>query len=105
MTRSIRVHKIKVSLKKLYVRVRTAIWILFHPEAHWFLISINEDNLINLIQEKEIEEVDLMYHGLVGYNINMLCKNISERKDEIDYMLDKAAFEAEAIMRSSSLEK
>jgi hypothetical protein len=100
-----RIHKIKVSLNKFFIRVRTAIWVLFHPQAHWFLISINKENLINLIQEKDIKELDLMYHGLVGYNINMICKNISERKDEIDYMLDKASFEAEAIIRSSSLNK
>jgi hypothetical protein len=92
--------KTKIFLNKLWVRIYTAWWVITHPKAHWVLINITKDNLINLIQEKPLEELDLTYHGLVNYNIYMICKNIHESRDEIDYILDKAQFEANAIERT-----
>jgi hypothetical protein len=67
-------------------------------------MSIDKKNLIKLIKEENIE-VNIKHHGLVEYNIQMMCKFIADRKDDIDYVLDKAAYEAAAIERARNIKK
>jgi hypothetical protein len=92
-------NKTRIYLNKLWIRISTAWWIITNPKAHWFLTSIDEKNLTELIANNSLDEVNLKYHGLVRYNIFMICKKVYKSKDEVDYILDKAQFEADAIER------
>lgn len=90
----------KVAIKKFWIRLHTAWWILFHPKSHWVLMHLDEKNLIKLIKEESLE-VNLKYHGLVEYNIRMMCKFVANTRDDIDYILDKASYEAAAFEKSN----
>jgi hypothetical protein len=51
--------------------------------------------MINLFSDKDFE-VEVMYHGLQPYVVQRMINQCSTVKDDIDMMLDKAKFEAEA---------
>lgn len=75
-------------------RLKVAFNILF-VYRHWFLVSLDSNNLRKLISEDDFE-AKLLYHGLVNYNIKMICKNVVCDMDDIDWILEKAKFEADA---------
>lgn len=89
---------IKMAMKKkllfLKIKLQACFRILFGHE-HWFMISMDSENLRNLISENDFE-AKMLYHKLVRYNIKKICKNIVCDMDEVDWILEKAKFEAES---------
>lgn len=85
----------KSKIYKLKIKLLACYRILFGHE-HWFIVSLDTKNLKKLVSEDDEIEANILYHKLVKYNVNMLCKKIVENIDEIDWILEKAKFEAEA---------
>jgi hypothetical protein len=51
--------------------------------------------MINLFSDEDFD-VEVMYYGLQPYVVQRMINQCSTVKDDIDMMLDKAQFEAEA---------
>jgi hypothetical protein len=87
-------------MKKFVTRLRVAFKILFGRRKHWAMINISKENLVELLKGNEFD-VDVFYHGIQPYVFYKLIKCVSNSKDDIDMMLDKAKFEAEAIAKNN----
>lgn len=73
------------------------IWrILTNQYPHFVLLSVDKKNLVNLIEDKEVD-VNIGYVGLRPYLFFKLIQESGKIKSEIDMILDKAQFEADAI--------
>jgi hypothetical protein len=94
----------KVKLNKLKVRLETAWFILRGGSPHWFLVHLDTQNLENHLTGKQTK-LGLNYHGLVEFNVLTLCRHIANSRDDVDYMLDKATYEAEAELARIEREK
>jgi len=87
--------KSKAKYMLLLYRIRAAWKILFSPNLHWILISVSREEFIKHLKGEEVT-MDFSYHKLQEYNFYDLIKKIGDQKDDVDMMLGKAAFEAEA---------
>lgn len=82
-------------MNKFIVKL-TVIWkIITNQYQHFAVLNLTQEQLINLFSDEDFE-VDVMYHGLQPYVVQRMINQCSTVKDNIDMMLDKAAFEAEA---------
>jgi len=84
--------KIKTELRKFQARIVIAYRIIFRKYNHFAVISVTEENLEKLLEEKEFD-AQLVYHGLQPYCIDRMIRMISNSKDDIDMALSKAEFE------------
>jgi hypothetical protein len=84
----------KSRINKLKTKLRACFQILF-GHRHWFMVSLDTENLKKLISEDDFRAT-VLYHGLVKYNVDTICKKNVDGIDEIDWILEKAKFEAEA---------
>ncbi len=82
-------------MNKLYIRLRVCYRILFRKYNHWALLNVKEEDFIKLLTGQEFT-IDADIHGLHKYNLLKLIKQAAESYDEIDMLLEKTAFEAEA---------
>ncbi len=74
----------------------TVIWkIITNQYKHFAVLNLTQEQLINLFSDEDFE-VEVMYHGLQPYVVQRMINQCSTVKDNIDMMLDKAQFEAEA---------
>lgn len=82
-------------MNKLAVKF-TILWkIITNQYKHFVVLNISQDHMINLFSDEDFE-VEVMYHGLQPYVVQRMINQCSTVKDDIDMMLDKAQFEAEA---------
>ena len=95
----------KSFFKKLWIRLSIGIKIIFNVYPHWAMFSITEENLVRLIKEEGEVDIQMHYHGLVKYNVYAISKLVAESRDEIDVLLDKAHYEAEALLHSKKHKK
>lgn len=86
--------KIKVNFFHFKIKLIACFRILFYHK-HWFLISLDSDNLLKLIAEDEYE-LELLQHGLLKYNVKKICKSVVSDMTDVDWILEKAQFEAGA---------
>lgn len=85
----------KIKLLKFKSRLLVAYRILFRKYDHWLIINVDKDNLIKLLKDEDFE-TDGYYHGIQPYVYFKMVERVASSKDEIDMMLEKAKFEAEA---------
>ena len=69
--------------------------ILTGKDKHFVLISVNRDSLVKIIMNQEFS-CNFKYLGCNPYLYFKMIKSIAASKDDIDMMLDKAKFEADA---------
>ncbi len=50
-----------------------------------------------LVMRETPKQCEIAYHGLQPHVVDTLVKHIHDQKDDIDRMLDRAKFEADAI--------
>lgn len=86
--------KLKIKLFHFKIKMQACFRIIF-GHKHWFLISLDSENLMKLIAEDDFE-AKLLYHGMVRYNVKRVCKNVVCDMDDVDWILEKAQFEADA---------
>lgn len=89
-------HKLKTKIK--------IIWNILFRYEHFVLLHVDRKNLENLIQDKDVD-VQMMYVGLRPYLFFKLIKETGAMKSDIDMVLDKAQFEADAILHSQNNKK
>jgi hypothetical protein len=82
-------------MTKLVVKLNILWNIITNKYKHFVVLDISEEQMINLFSDKDFE-VEVMYHGLQPYVVQRMINQCSTVKDDIDMMLDKAKFEAEA---------
>jgi len=87
--------KSKAKYMLILYRIRAAWKILVNPNLHWILISVSREEFIKHLKGEDAT-VDFSYHKLQEYNFYDLVKRLADEKDDVDMMLGKAAFEAEA---------
>lgn len=80
---------------KWITRLKTCYYILSGKYKHWVILNLTRKDLISLIKEEEYE-MDIMYSGLQPYNYHQMVKGLANTRDEIDEILDKATYEANA---------
>lgn len=85
----------KNTMKKLLVKLEVIWKIITNQYKHFVVLNLSEEDLVNLFSDKDFE-VEVMYHGLKPYVVQRMINQCSTVKDDIDMMLDKAQFEAEA---------
>ena len=93
--------KLKVNFFHFKIKL-IACFRIFFVHKHWFLICLDSENLLKLISEDDEYEVEVLYHGLVKYNVKKICKNAVSDMTDVDWILEKAQFEAEADLYNSS---
>lgn len=82
-------------MTKLAVKL-IVIWkIISNQYKHFVVLNLYEEDLVNLFSDEDFE-VEAIYHGLQPYVVQRIINQCSTVKDDIDMMLDKAQFEAEA---------
>jgi hypothetical protein len=82
-------------MTKLVVKLNILWNIITNKYKHFVVLDISEEQMINLFSDEDFE-VEVMYHGLQPYVVQRMINQCSTVKDDIDMMLDKAQFEAEA---------
>ena len=82
-------------MKKLKVRIIAAYRILFRRYNHWVILDVNDENLVKLLKNESFD-ADILYHGVQPYIYYKMIKMVGNSKDDIDMLLDKAKFEADA---------
>lgn len=80
---------------KFKIRLKIIYGILFKKHTNWAFISIKHTDLSALLEDKAYG-IYIMTHGLHEYAFYKLVKIVAKEKDDIDMLLDKAKFEAEA---------
>jgi len=81
----------------LLFRLSAAFTILFAiKNKHWFIIRMDNDNLKELIQNDNFKEIQIMRYQMKFYNVKQLCKCLIEDMDSVDWIIEKAIFEAES---------
>lgn len=83
-------------MKKFLIRIRTCYYILSRKYDNWFIVNVDKDNLIKILRDENTFDADLNYHGLRPYVVSRIIKMLSNAKDEVEMICDKANFEAEA---------
>lgn len=82
-------------MKKFKIRLHAAYRILFRKYNHWVILNVSDENLIKLLKDEDFD-TDMLYHGVQPYVFYRIIKMVSNSKDDIDMVLDKAKFEADA---------
>tara|TARA_R100001530_G_scaffold136174_1_gene115599 strand:+ start:344 stop:592 length:249 start_codon:yes stop_codon:yes gene_type:complete len=80
-------------MKKLAIRLNAAIKILF--SSHWVILRVEQNDLGNMLLEEDYD-IKILFHGLQPYGVWRIIKDMANEKDDLDMLLDKAQFEAEA---------
>ena len=80
---------------KFKIRVKTAYRILTKKYTNWAIISIKENDLGPLLEDKSYG-IYITTHGLHEYAFYKLIKSVSAQKDSTDMLLDRAKFQAES---------
>jgi hypothetical protein len=81
---------------KLRIRLAVAYKILFRKYDHWAILNVDQENFVKMVKEEPFN-VDISYHGVQPYGVHQIVRAVAKSKDEIDIILDKAQFEADAI--------
>ena len=89
--------KTKNKLNLLWIRISIAYKILFKPKTHWFFLSMTTEQLTKMLGGDGLE-AELMTHRMLKYNVDCVVDIIHSQKDDVDRILDKARFEAEATL-------
>jgi hypothetical protein len=84
-------------MEKIKIRLSVAFNILFGRYKHWAVLNISRDDLGNLVTDKPFD-VDIAYHGIQPYIYYKMVKKVANSKSDIDMILGKADFEANAIL-------
>jgi hypothetical protein len=63
------------------------------------VLDISQEHMINLFSDEDFD-VEVMYYGLQPYVVQRMINQCSTVKDDVDMILDKAQFEAEAELHS-----
>ena len=86
-------------MKKLLIRLRTCWRIITKKDAHWVIINLDQENFINILQERDFD-CQIAYHGLQPFIVHQMIKRINDLKDETDMLLEKIYFQSEAEYRA-----
>ncbi len=85
-----------IFFNKLRTRLKTCYRILFCKYNHWVLFDLSDDDLTNLLSNKPYD-LDIMYHGIQPYIYKKIAKDFADSIDSIEFLCDKAKFEADSI--------
>ena len=83
-------------IKKFILRIVATKRIWVGSQKHFFLISMDKKNLIELVKDEDFE-VNLLTHGMRDYNVVKVVKKIADNYDNEDMILMKAEYEANAL--------
>lgn len=82
-------------MKRILIKM-SIIWkIVTNQYKHCVVMNITEEQLINLFSDEDFD-VEILYYGLHPYVFHRMINQCSTVKDDLDMILDKAAFEAES---------
>lgn len=86
-------------MNKLIVKLNILWKIITNQYKHFVVLDISQEHMINLFSDEDFD-VEVMYYGLQPYVVQRMINQCSTVKDDVDMMLDKAQFEAEAELHS-----
>jgi len=84
----------------LWIRLKTALNVLFSYQ-HFFLINMSTDELKKYFSGEDID-FHIINIGLHRHNLNQIIKDLSTTISDVDLILGKAQFEAEAELRKEN---
>jgi len=90
-----KINPIKTKLNQLCYRLKVAWKIIVNPNLHWVFISLTNEEFLNYLKNDDID-ISFSYHKLQEYNAWDIIKKVAECKDDVDMILGKAQFQAEA---------
>lgn len=82
-------------MKKWKTRIKAIWYILTKKYNHFVIINVDDESLKNQLSDQDYD-VDILYCGLQPYNYYKMVIGLSKTKDDIDMVLMKAKFEADA---------
>lgn len=77
-----------------WLRCRLAYWAFTKP--HLLTLSVPPESLRKQIRDQECYDMQLLRIGLQPYNVWRCVKDMANGRDDIDMVLEKARYEAEA---------
>lgn len=81
-------------------------WKILFVKKHGMCIYITKEQLIEIIKDNKCTgEIELSYFGLMKHQTKQIIITASERLDHIEIALDKAAFEADVILKNKNNKK
>lgn len=86
-------------MNKFAVKLNILWKIVTNQYKHFVVLDISQEHMINLFSDEDFD-VEVMYYGLQPYVVQRMINQCSTVKDDVDMMLDKAKFEAEAELHS-----
>jgi hypothetical protein len=86
-------------MNKLIVKLNILWKIITNQYKHFVVLDISQEHMINLFSDEDFD-VEVMYYGLQPYVVQRMINQCSTVKDDVDMILDKAQFEAEAELHS-----
>lgn len=92
--------RLKIFFKLLFIRVRVCYNIMFMRHKHWFLVSVTDKELLEVFKDKNCTCL-ITYHRLDDYIVHEIIRRVYNSKDDIERILDKAAFQARADLYSN----
>jgi hypothetical protein len=88
---------VKVIAMQFLYRLKIACTILFTPKGRWVFLRIDEEGFNSLlVGDGRDVDVKISFHRMQEYNMWHLIRSAGATKDEVDMMLEKAKFEAQA---------
>lgn len=88
--------KATLRIYQFFIRLNVCYKLLFRKYKHWVVFNLDDENLAKLLKEEEDFDVDATYCYLQPYIISQMVKHMAMNKSDVDLVLDKATFEAEA---------
>lgn len=83
-------------LFKLKTKLRACYRILFGKYNHWVIFNLPKKDLNNLLSGDSYS-LDITYHGIRPYIYKKIVKDYADNIDSIEFLCDKAQFEADSI--------
>ena len=97
-----------IFIHQLYLRLHIGLGIIFARKKNFFICSISQDNLVNMLKadlagdgDYSKVEIEFTYHRLQPYNVYKMVEIIYDKSDAIDMALHKAEYEANAQSRKN----
>ena len=95
--------KLKIWWKLFKIRLHVAFTIILNKKSrqHWFIVYFDEKTLEKIILEEDNNlQLNLHYHMLHKYLVLSTCKKIVSTISDVDWICNKAEFEAEASLKT-----
>lgn len=94
----------RIRFNQFLLRLKTAWRVISKPKSGWLLISLDKFKIESLLKGEDTDP-QITYHRIQPYVVMLMIKAAADSQSDIDMVLMKAEFEAEAELFSKKSSK